>query len=283
MIAGITMATAVAGSLPAVTVTPPTVITDDQRRWVVIGICLNKLLTPLLRNLLAKEMLGWYNLLCLPSSKQINNQTYKKETKTLPPSTIKLNYGNINKNYDNHKLTYNAYDYNVKDPESLAKLFVQPFMAKFSGFNQTMDLSAVLTVMCEADPFHTSGAAAQANTVRSVVRNEWAHCNFSHWSDANYLSCIQHIETLVKKLNLPSADENNFLKELNNWKDKGNFLCIIYLHLFSAENFPDLRGTFIQKIFTENLILTRLIYLLTNQIRTDPVGDSAVVVVEIKL
>jgi hypothetical protein len=87
----------------------------------------------------------------------------------------------------------------------------------------------------------------------------------------------------VKKLNLPSADENNFLKELNNWKDKGNFLCIIYLHLFSAENFPDLRGTFIQKIFTENLILTRLIYLLTYQIRTDPVGDSAVVVVEIKL
>ena len=135
---GLLMATAAAGRLPAVT--PPTVITDDQRRWVVIGICLNKLLTPLLRNVLAKEILGWYNQLCLLSSKQINIQIYKKHIKTLPSSTIKLNYGNINKNYDNHKLTYNAYDYNVKDPESTAKLFVQPFMGKFSGFNQTMDL-----------------------------------------------------------------------------------------------------------------------------------------------
>jgi hypothetical protein len=38
----------------------------------------------------------------------------------------------------------------------------------------------------------------------------------------NYHTSIQHIESLVKILNLPSADENDFLNELNNWKDKGN-------------------------------------------------------------
>lgn len=195
-------------------------ITDNQRRWVVFGICLNKLLTPVLRSILKKEIPVWYNKLCIPP-KQINKQTFRKHEVNLPPSKINLNYGNINKNYDNHKKKYNAYDYNVNDPESLAKLFVQPFMAAFSGFDQTMDLSAALAIIYEADPFHTSGAAAQANTVRSEVRNEWAHCNFAYWSDANYRTCMLHIESLVKKLNLPSADENQFVNELNDWKEKG--------------------------------------------------------------
>ena len=213
------MATA-AGSVPAST----TVITDEQRRWVVIGICLNKLLTPVLRTVLGKQIPAWYNNLCHPPT-NIAKQVYGTQVKKLLPSTVKLNYGNINKNYDNHKSTYGAYDYDVKDPESLAKLFVQPFMAKFTGFDQTMDLSAALTLIAETDPFHSSGAAAQANIVRSMVRNEWAHCDFSHWSELNYRTCIQHIELLVKKLNLSSADEKDFVNELNNWKDKGPQIC----------------------------------------------------------
>ena len=215
------MATAV--SVPALA-TPLTVITDDQRRWVVIGICLNKLLTPVLRTVLGQQIPLWYNNLCiLPNP--INKQTYKKHATKLPPSTVKLNYGNINKNDDNHKSTYSAYNYDVKDPESLAKLFVQPFMAKFSGFDHTMDLSAALTLIAGTDPFLLSGAAAQANIVRSMVRNEWAHCDFSHWSEMNYDTGIQHIESLVKKLKLSSVDENDFVNELNNWKDKGVQLC----------------------------------------------------------
>jgi hypothetical protein len=217
----------VAGSVPGVT--PSTVITNEQRRWVVIGICLNKLLTPVLRTVLANEISLWYDNLCLPPN-QIDKQTYKKHEAKLPPSTITLNYANINKNYDNHKSRHNAYDYNVKDPESLARLFVQPFMAKFNGFDQTMDLSAALALLGEANPFHPSGAAAQANTVRSVVRNEWAHCDFSYWSDVNYIACLQQIESLVKKLNLSRGDENDFVNELNNWKDKGNLpYTIVYV------------------------------------------------------
>ena len=214
------MATAM--SVPA-SATPLTVITDDQRRWVVIGICLHKLLTPVLRTVLGQQIPLWYNNLCLLPN-PINKQAYKKHATKLPPSTVKLNYGNINKNYDNHKSTYSAYDYDVEDPESLAKLFVQPFMAKFTGFDQSMDLSAALTLIAETDPFRSCSAAAQANIVRLMVRNEWAHCDFLHWSEMNYYTCIQHIESLVKKLNLSTADENDFVNELNNWKDKGKFL-----------------------------------------------------------
>ena len=210
---------ATGGSLPVAT--PSATLTDEQRRWLVTGICLNKLLTPVLRTVLKKEISDWYhNILCHPPH-QINKQTHTRHAKNLPPSKVQLNYGNVNKNYDNHKSKTSAYNYDIKSPESLAKLFVKPFMAKFTGFDSTMDLSAALTVMCEADPFHTSGAAAQAQTVRSVVRNEWAHCIFSHWDDVNYLSHLQEIESLVRKLKLSSSDESDFLAELKNWEDKG--------------------------------------------------------------
>lgn len=233
------MATA-GGSLP-----PLTVITDEQRRWVVIGICLNKLLTPVLRTVLAKEISKWYKNLCL-LPQPINNQIYPKQKQKLPPSKINLHYGNINQNFLNHKSTYSAYDYNVKDAASLSKLFVQPFMAKFKGFDQTMDLSAALAIMCEAHPFHTSGAAVQAKTVRSV-RNEWAHCDFSYWNDTNYHACMLHIESLVKKLNLPNVDENNFVHELNNWKDKGNLPCIM---LSNCKRPRTIVGTDAEIVFT---------------------------------
>ncbi|XP_028390605.1 uncharacterized protein LOC114515537 isoform X2 [Dendronephthya gigantea] len=208
----------------ATTAAPPTVITDEQRRWVVTGICLNKLLTPVLRNLLGREIPVWYKSLCLPPS-SINTQTFAKHEKKLHPSNITLNYGNINKNFVNHKSKHSSYDYAVKDAISLAKLFLQPFMAKFTGFDTTMDLSAALTLICESHPFYSSGAAAQAKIVRSVVRNEWAHCNFSHWTDVNFFACIQEIELLVRKLNMAPADEKDFLDELNNWKNNGVHLC----------------------------------------------------------
>ena len=210
---------ATGGRLP--TATPSIALTDEQRRWMVIGICLNKLLTPVLRTVLKNEISDWYHNILCNTPYQINKQTHTRHAKNLPSSKVKLNYGNVNKNYDNHKSNTSAYDYDIKSPESLAKLFVQPFMAKFTGFDSTMDLSAVLTLMCETDPFHTSGAAAQAQTVRSVVRNEWAHCNFSHWDDVKYHSSLQEIESLVRKLKLPSSDESDLLAELKNWKDKG--------------------------------------------------------------
>ncbi len=114
-----------------------------------------------------------------------------------------------------------AYDYAVKDPLSLAKLFVQPFMAMSTGFDQTMDMSAVLTVMCEADPFVSSGAAVDAKAIRSDVRNKWAHCNFSEWTQPDFDATFQNMESLVKKMKLSQADENTLCDDLDSWRVKG--------------------------------------------------------------
>ena len=199
--------------------TMTTSISDEERRWVVVGVCLAKVLTPALRNVLATELQNWYHLLC-QKPVYIDKQAPSKYEKTLPPSTYCLQYKNINNNHT-RKSTH-TYDYAVKDHLSLARLFVQPFMAAFTGFDQTMDTSAVLAVMSEADPFVSSGVAADAKKVKSNVRNPWAHCDFSKWTLLKFNAVLHDMKSLVKKVKLSPADEKALCDDLDGWKDKGN-------------------------------------------------------------
>ena len=193
-------------------------VSDEERRWTVVGISLTKIITPALRNVLATELQKWYHHLCKPPV-EIDKQVYSKYQKKLPPSKFQLKYENINNN-NVHK-SPSAYDYAIKDSLSLAKLFVQPFMAMFTGFDQTMDMSAILAVICEADPFVTSGAAVEAKKVRQNIRNKWAHCNFSEWTEPLFNVAFQDMESLVKKINLSPPDEKALCDDLDSWKKKG--------------------------------------------------------------
>ncbi len=196
----------------------PQTVSDDERRWVVIGICLTKVLTPALRDVLANEMPIWHKTL-VPPPDEIDKQTFKRHMKNPPHSTFKLNYESINNNFSTYKSSYRNYDFAVKDPVSLAKLFMKHSMASFTGFDQTMDTSAALSVVAEAQPFHA--ASGIAKKIRSDVRNEWAHCNFSHWTDVNYQAALKDIETLINNINLTPAEKKETLDDLDGWKQKG--------------------------------------------------------------
>ena len=63
-------------------------------------------------------------------------------------------------------------------------MFVQLFMCMFTGFDQTMNIFAVLSVICEAAPF--TAAAPHAKKLRSNIRNDWAHCNFANWTETKF-------------------------------------------------------------------------------------------------
>ena len=201
-------AAAVSGAIPVT-------VSEEERRWVIVGICLTKVLTPALRDILNHKMPLWYQTL-LPPPNEIDKQTSKSHLKKLPPSTINMNYESINNNSTVRKP---AYDYAVKDPVSLAKLFVKPFMANFTGFDLTMDTSVALSLIAEAAPFHA--ASGTAKTIRSDVRNEWAHCKFSQWTEVKYEAALHDMETLINQLNLPPPDKKRTLDDLDSWKRKG--------------------------------------------------------------
>ncbi|XP_028408741.1 uncharacterized protein LOC114531307 [Dendronephthya gigantea] len=198
---------------------------DNERRWLIVGICLNKVLTPALREVLGNEIPKWYQSL-LPPPHEIDKQTLGRHKKKLPPSSLNLNYESINNNFTKHKSSVRRkYDYAVKDAVSLAKLFVKPFMANFSGFDDTMDTSAALSLVAEAQPFHATGASGMARKVRSDIRNEWAHCNFAHWTDVVYQAALKDMETLINHVNLTPSKRKEMLDDLVDWKGKGLKLC----------------------------------------------------------
>ena len=103
---------------------------DKQKRWVVIGITLNRLLLPVLRDFAGKELAKHYT--SLKSSSRIDTQVYP--THMEKDGSCDLNYGSINNNLRRFKRKgVRLYDYKVASAEDLAKLYLEPHMAKFTG------------------------------------------------------------------------------------------------------------------------------------------------------
>ena len=181
-----------------------------------MGIALQSVLTPCLRDKIQLEMTPFYQHMVRNFG--LDKQTFASYQKTIPPSTLRLNYESINNNatlYRNPR----HYDYCVKDEVSLAKLFMKPFMAHFTAFDNSFDASAALAIFCEALPF--TAVKPFAEDVRSKVRNEWAHCNFAEWTEAHYNNCFHLMETLVTKLAFSAVDETRILGELQLWRKQG--------------------------------------------------------------
>lgn len=190
----------------------------EEKRWLVVGICLSKVLTPAVRKIIKQEMHQLYQNMVLPTT-HIHSQTSSSYLRSLPPSTVRLNYVNINNNAT--KSSHHSYDYCVEDELSLAKLFVKPFMSGFTSFDETLDSSAALSILCGAPNFVYHGIDIIAKDVRDEVRNEWGHCKFATWSEAYYQKCFQLMEKLIRRLNLPGASEREVLKDLEEWRNRG--------------------------------------------------------------
>ncbi|KAL9987610.1 hypothetical protein ACROYT_G001948 [Oculina patagonica] len=197
-------------------------LTDEEKRWLVVGICLSKVLTPAIREVIEQELQQLYQNLIQPPT-NIHLQTSASHLKYLPPSTLRLNYININNN--RAQASHHSYDYSVKDEVSLTKLFVKPFMSGFTGFDESLDSSAALSILCGAPNFVYHGIDIIAMDVRNDVRNEWGHCKFPTWTEAYYLKCFQLMENLIKRLNLPVTFEAKVLDDLKEWRNRGIDMC----------------------------------------------------------
>ena len=201
-------------------------ISEDQKRWVVIGIAFNKLV-PHIRPFVEQSLQAEYQ--SLKSSHNIHIQT--------PPGILKnhpkhLKYENINSN-SSHKLSpgkfdFSKFDYKVTSHVDFAKLYLQPFMAKFNAFDGECDGSAVLLLLGEV-PVFSHVIQSSAKTVREHVRNEWAHCDLTDWHPMKFQSCFQEMKQLVQSLGLPLADETTLLSELNDWETKGIFILFLII------------------------------------------------------
>ncbi|XP_078690958.1 uncharacterized protein LOC144921635 [Branchiostoma floridae x Branchiostoma belcheri] len=187
-----------------------------EKRHIVVGCGLHRIITPSLRPFVETTMQKAYNR--LKSSNSIHAQTFSNHMKQYKGSN--LNYGSINNNNNKHKAAKNKYDYRVPNHVDFAKLFLQPFMAHMTGFDDSCDMSALLGLLCNVADFSQDIRDA-ASDVRSEVRNKWGHCNLSDWTQAHFSRCFQLMEMLVKSLKLPSSAEQKCVQDLRDWKQRG--------------------------------------------------------------
>ncbi len=95
----------------------------------MIGVCLHRLLLPVLRDFAGREISKHYT--SLKSSNGIDTQVFGPHL--THDGTFKLNYGSINNNWGTHKRKERLYNYKVTTDVDLAKLYLEPHMAKFTG------------------------------------------------------------------------------------------------------------------------------------------------------
>ena len=104
---------------------------NNQKRWVVVGISLNRLLLPVLRDFVGQEIPKHH--IALKGAHGIDTQVFPRHLPNGGP--FQLNYGSINNNLGMFKRKVRSYDYKVNTAEDLAKLYLEPHMAKFTGWS----------------------------------------------------------------------------------------------------------------------------------------------------
>ncbi|CAG2251719.1 unnamed protein product [Mytilus edulis] len=93
---------------------PPDDLDDRRKRWLIVGICLHTIISPVLRTYVVPVV----TKLCysLTSRNKIHKQTYGSFLKRYSPTNTELNYEAINNNKTLYGRNRARYDYRVKSP-----------------------------------------------------------------------------------------------------------------------------------------------------------------------
>lgn len=205
-------------------------ISDEEKRWVVVGIAMQTV-APVLRSFVKQGMESHY--------KNIDGYLSSRRTpctlSTLTflqlniDSTLKsLKFENVNNNIQTHGKRKQLYNYNVCSPVDLAKLYLPGYLAQFSSFDDSLDMTGILRLLGVDRPapiFRSPNPLISiqfaADEVRENVRNKWAHYEAAEWSQEFFKECFDKLEKLVRSLQLTDGVEKSILEQLYDWKTRG--------------------------------------------------------------
>ncbi|XP_052080612.1 uncharacterized protein LOC127718586 [Mytilus californianus] len=206
---------------------PPGDLNNEKKRWLIIGICLHTIISPLLRKYVDPIIINLYKSLVFSDS--IDTQDYHTYLKKYPGTNkYFLNYESIN---DNRKVPkkkinnawkgdYQRYNYKVTSHVDLSKLFLKPHLAHYSAIDESCDSSALLSMVINISSFPQT-VQTDADKIRVDIRNSWAHCDFRNWTREKYRNCFHIMGQFVKDLSLSDTERARILGELKTWVTNG--------------------------------------------------------------
>lgn len=205
-------------------------ISDEQKRWVVVGMALTEVVAPSLRDTIQRGMALHYSFLdahCNSLSPRCNLRTLTFSRASKDAILKCLKFKNINSNSQMYAKIEKDYNYCVSSEVELVKLYLPDYLARFSAFDESLDLSAILRLLgCSKpapifpSPDPVLSIQMAADDVRDY-RNKWAHANFSEWTESFFNDCFSKFEVLVKSVGLPGVKEKSSLDQLYEWQTKG--------------------------------------------------------------
>ena len=211
-------------------------VSDEEKRWLVVGIAMNKVVAPVLRDFIKQGLDTHYanlNSYCGGLATPCTLKTLTFHQVSSDPRLNHLKFQNVNNNLQLHGKHKSLFNYNINTSVDLAKLFVPDYLAEFSGFDESLDMSAILRLLGVNKPapiFYSPkplmSIQNSADDVRENVRNKWGHCNVTDWTEVLFNDCFSKLETLVRSLGLTSSVEKTSLDLLSDWLTKGKILCI---------------------------------------------------------
>ena len=217
-------------------------VSDEEKRWLVVGIAMNKVAALVLRDYIKQGMDTCYanlDVYCSGLSTPCTLKTLTYLQVNIDPSFKHLKFQNVNNNLHLHGIKRrNLYNYSVNSSVDLAKLFLPDYLAQFSAFDESLDISAILRLLgfnkpapIFPSPNPLISIQVSAEDVRENVRNKWGHCNFTDWTALFYNDCFSKLETLVRSLALTGGIEKTTLDQLSDWKTKGDH-NLAFKHFF---------------------------------------------------
>ena len=207
-------------------------ISDEERRWLVVGLAMNKVVARVLRPFIKQGMDAHYKKLdnhCNALSVPCTLKTLTHSQASTDAILKSLKFQNINHNLALHGHSKKLYNCGVLSSVELAKLYLPNHLSTFAAFDETLDMSAILRLLVSHSPTApifpspdpTLCIQTAAHEVKDGVRNLWAHCDFTRWTDAFFNDCLTKLEALVKSVGLAGDVEKIALDQLSDWKTKG--------------------------------------------------------------
>ena len=212
-------------------------VSDEEKRWLVFGLAMNKVAVAVLRRFVQQGMVKQYaglDMYCGGLTIPCNLQALTYGNVATDPILKYLKFQNINNNLLQHARNKSLYDYGVHSAVDLAKLYLPEYLTRFSGFDESLDISAILRLLGFDNPapiFSSPNPVLSiqfaANDVRENVRNKWGHCNFNEWSEVFFNDCFVKLKSLIRSLGLADVTERTTLDQLNDWESKGTSGLIV--------------------------------------------------------
>ena len=216
-------------------------VSDEEKRWIVVGIAMNKVAAPVLRNAMKQGMdTNYANLerYCQLLTPPCTLTTLNHGLVRTDPILKNLKFQNINNNH----LVHGAYMYNfnIYSSVDLAKLYLPGYLAQFSAFDESLDMTAILRLLgfknYMPSPVFSPQTQASADDVRENVRNKWGHVDFTEWTAALFNDCFDKVKTLVRSLGLVAGLEKDTLDQLADWQTKGTVISTAILTACKSVN-----------------------------------------------